>query len=181
MSESPNILYSIYGYIGISIFSSLIRYDFNVFFSYLILFLYSLFYPDNKKGIGKLIIHILCGVILGDIIWMIFILSYYNSSQNTNQWKYTSGLRSLMNFIVFFNLIIKGVIGYFLFNEFQKENGNVNDLINISDYFNDKSIHETNKKITPFISKDLNKDKFDKVSDNQLNNNINDEMNNNYN
>ena len=139
MAETPILLYSIYGYIGISIFSSLMRYYFNVFFSYLILFLYSLFYPNNKHGIGKLILHILCGVIIADIIWMIFILSYYNSSQNTNQWKYTSGLRTLMNFFAFCNLIIKGVIGYYFFNEFKNENGDINDLMKLGNYFTNNS------------------------------------------
>jgi hypothetical protein len=70
---------------------------------------------------------------------MIFILSYYNSSQNTNQWKYTSGLRTLMNFFAFCNLIIKGVIGYYFFNEFKNENGDINDLMKLGNYFTNNS------------------------------------------
>jgi hypothetical protein len=187
MSESPNILYSIYGYIGISIFSSLMRYDFNVFFSYLILFLYSLFYPNNKIGIGKLIIHIICGVIIGDIIWMIFMLSYYSSSQPTNQWKFTSGLRSLMNFFAFCNLIIKGVIGYYFFDEFKNENGDINDLMKLGDYFNDNSpvLGKSNIHSTPLnminnnnLQNNDNINDIDKVSDKMGNNNNFDENNN---
>ena len=106
MSDSKIILYSIYGYIASSITSSLMRYDFNVFFSYGIVFLYSIFYKKDKVKCGKLILHILCGAILADIIWMIFMLPYYGSSQSTKEWKYTSGLRTLMNIMAFTNCMM---------------------------------------------------------------------------
>ena len=139
MSESNVILYSIYGYIASSITSSLMRYDFNVFFSYGIVFLYSEFYKNDKVKYGKLILQILCGVILADIIWMIFMLPYYGGSQKTKEWKYTSGLRILMIIMSFIEILIKGIIGYYIFNEYKKNNGDVNDLYKLGGYFNNNN------------------------------------------
>ena len=172
MSESNVILYSIYGYIASAITSSLMRYDFNVFFSYGIVFLYSEFYKNDKVKYGKLILHILCGAILADIIWMIFMLPYYGSSQSTKEWKYTSGLRTLMNIMAFIELLIKGVIGYFIFNEYQSNNGNMNDLYKLSGYFENKNndLNFVNPKKTPLnFDNNLNNDNFERKK-NEMNN-----------
>ena len=139
MSESNVILYSIYGYIASAITSSLMRYDFNVFFSYGIVFLYSIYYNKDKIKFGKLILQILCGIILADIIWMIFMIPYYGGSQTIKEWKYTSGLRILMIIMSFIEILIKGIIGYYIFNEYKKNNGDVNDLYKIGGYFNDNN------------------------------------------
>jgi hypothetical protein len=120
------------------------RYDFNVFFSYGIIFLYSIFYKNDKIKYEKLILHILCGAILADIIWMIFMLPYYGGTQSTKEWKYTSGLRTLMNIMAFIELLIKGVIGYFIFKEYQSNNGDVNDLYKLSGYFNENNNNNLN-------------------------------------
>ena len=169
MSDSKIILYSIYGYIASSITSSLMRYDFNVFFSYGIIFLYSIFYKDDKVKYGKLILHILCGAILADVIWMIFMLPYYGSSQSTKEWKYTSGLRTLMNIMAFIELLIKGVIGYFIFNEYQSNNGNMNDLYKLSGYFNENNnnnLNLINPKKTPLdLNNNLNNGNIEKIKD----------------
>jgi hypothetical protein len=139
MSESNVILYSIYGYIASAITSSLMRYDFNVFFSYGIVFLYSIYYNKDKIKFGKLILQILCVVIIADIIWMIFMLPYYGGSQTTKEWKYTSGLRILMIIMAFIEILIKGIIGYYIFNEYKKNSGDVNDLYKLGGYFNDNN------------------------------------------
>lgn len=120
---NPKVLFiTIYTYIGVSVSSCLARCDYNVFFAFGLLLLMRNYYQKDAKYFGKIILHILAGLCLADIIWMIVFIPYWNTNNPTLAWNKVAGIRMYVIIVAFIDLGIKIAIGWFIFSDYKEKN-----------------------------------------------------------
>lgn len=115
---------------AVSILNCIIRNDYNVVFGFLILGIINKFYLDNPKYFSKILIHLVSGLIIVDVIWIIIVLPYWNSkSENHNDyWESLSFIHTFSIILAFIEILIKALIGYFLINDYKKQFKSIKDL-----------------------------------------------------
>jgi hypothetical protein len=104
----------------------LIRNDYNVLFSFLMLVILGRFYNENSKFYAKVLIHMLAALVFVDILWLIIIMPYWNSNSASKNiyWESLSGIHSFVLFIAFLELFLKVGIAGLIFNEYRQVYGN---------------------------------------------------------
>jgi len=115
---------------AVSISSCIIRNDYNVVFGFLILGIINKFYLDNSKYFSKILIHLVLGLIVVDVIWILIVLPYWNTkSENHNEyWESLSFVHTFAIILAFVEIFIKAVIGYLLINDYKKQFKSIKDL-----------------------------------------------------
>ena len=134
MDQNKGLFYSIYALTGLSIMSCLLRFDYNVFFAFAIIFILRVYYPnqENQKLFGKIILHLLIVGLVADLIWMIVMLPYWSKDYQNTYWESLGGLRVFIIILAFLEFFIKGAIGYFIFSGYQSFcQGHYEDLFKI--------------------------------------------------
>jgi hypothetical protein len=110
---NKSIYYLIWGLAYFSMTSCLIRNDYNIIFSFLMLFIFSNLSNENKKYYSKVLIHLLIGLSIADILWLIFIIPTNKNYKKSINISYLESLDS-MNYLCFylgiFEILFKLVI-----------------------------------------------------------------------
>lgn len=107
---------------GLSTFSCIIRNDFNVVFSFVLLIIYNAYYADNKALFGKVIFQTLGLLVALDLLWLIVVIPFWSSSEKDTEffkslgWMHTVGI-----ILAFVQLGIKAALGYLVFNGYKRE------------------------------------------------------------
>ncbi len=85
------------------------RNDYNVIFSFVMLFIFSNLNTENKKYYAKVFIHLLVGLILADCFWFIFISpgKSYKKSINILYLESLNSLKSFCFFLAIVEVLIK--------------------------------------------------------------------------
>ena len=120
---------------GLSVSSCLIRNDYNVLFSFLILILLNRFYSENKKFYSKILIHLLLALAAVDIVWLVVILPYWNTKSKSRNpyWESLSGVHTFGLIMAFLELFIKLIMAVAIFFEYRKDNnGQIDELLKFS-------------------------------------------------
>lgn len=120
---SVKYLFSINLNQALSITSCLVRNDYNVIFSFLILIILNNFYNQNPKLFAKIIVQILAVLIVADILWLIVMMpTWSHSAADKNEnWNSLSGIHTLAKIFAFFELILKGLIAAYLVYDFKQK------------------------------------------------------------
>jgi hypothetical protein len=119
----------------LSITSCLVRNDYNVIFSFLILIILNNFYNQNPKLFAKIIIQISALLIAFDIIWLIVMMPTWSHSDadKSEYWKSLSGIHTFAIIFAFLELIMKGLIAAYLVYDFkQKYPEEMNELYKLT-------------------------------------------------
>lgn len=92
--------------------SCLLRNDYNVIFSFVMLFIFSNFNTENKKYYSKVFIHLLVGLILADCFWFIFISpsKSYKKSINILYLESLNSMHSFCFFLAILEILIKSAL-----------------------------------------------------------------------
>ena len=130
---------------SVSIASCLGRNDYNIVFSILTLMILTNFYNQSPKNTTKLLIQLLGILSIADIIWIMFFSSAWThltederKKNNINDlediiifWDSLSFIHGLVYFLAFIELIIKGLLLYYLLMDY---NGKYSwkDLLNLN-------------------------------------------------
>ena len=127
---------------ALSVTSCIVRNDYNVVFSFLILALINKYYADSPKFFSKLLFQLLCGLIVVDIIWVAITLPYWSSdsSTHTEYWDSLSGVHTLAIILSFVEIGVKGLMGFLVFQDFQNNFGNVKYLFTFREEESDVKI-----------------------------------------
>ncbi len=103
--------------------SCIVRNDYNVLFSFLSIIVLIKYFRENPKFYSKVIIHLMTGLIVIDVFWLIIIMPYWNSSlgEKNKYWESLSGVHSFAIFMAFIEILLKaGVVGIFFLDYKQK-------------------------------------------------------------
>ena len=100
----------------LSIFSCLWRNDCNVLMGLIIVITLNRKFKTNPAFYGKVIIHILIGVVLLEIFWMFIMWSYWNNSTNEKLYSGTANvLHGWVEFLGVLELLVKFGMIFFVF------------------------------------------------------------------
>jgi hypothetical protein len=93
---------------GLSTASCMIRNDFNIIFSFLVLIIFIKYLKESQKFYSKIIIHLMGGLIVADIIWIVIVLPYWTSSVKADiYWNSLSGVHSFALWLSFLEILVK--------------------------------------------------------------------------
>ena len=125
---------------ALSITSCIVRNDYNVVFSFLILAIINKFYSDNPKFFSKILFQLLLILVIIDIVWISITLPYWSSdsSTHTEYWDSLSGVHTLAIILSFIEIFIKVIMSYLLFDDYQIRYKNVKHLFTFKDDLNNK-------------------------------------------
>lgn len=123
-----------YSYIAVTISSCLARCDYNVFFAFGLLLLMRNYYPKDTKYFAKIILHLLTGICLADIIWMIVFIPYWNTNNPTLAWNQIAAIRMYVIVTSFIELGIKLIIGWLIFKDYKEKHNEEIDYLLKFDY-----------------------------------------------
>lgn len=115
--------------------SCLIRNDYNVLFSFLILVILNKFYRENSKLFSKILIHLLICLVLLDVIWLIIIMPHWRSKPKVQNlfWESLSGLHFFTLILAFLELFVKTILAGLIFWEYRATYPNdMSELFNFS-------------------------------------------------
>ena len=118
-----------------SIASCLVRNDYNVIFSFLILIILNNFYNDNTKLFTKIILHTLFILIICDLIWLIVMMPTWSHSNEKKSefWDSLSAIHAFAIIFAFLELLIKTLtIAYLAYDFKQKNPSELSELWNLS-------------------------------------------------
>ena len=123
----------VWGLAASSCASCMVRNDYNVLFAFLAMIILINYFKDNPKFFSKIIIHMMAGLLLIDIFWLIIIIPYWNSNQGGKNmyWASLSGVHSFAIFMAFIEIILKGgILGIFFL--YYKKHNDVADLMKLN-------------------------------------------------
>ena len=99
--------------------SCMVRNDYNVLFAFLTMIILINYFHTNPKFFSKIVIHLMAGLLIIDIFWLIIIMPYWNSTLGGKNvyWNSLSGVHSFALFMAFVEICLKGgIIGIFFLN-----------------------------------------------------------------
>ena len=102
---------------AISVCSCIIRNDYNVIFSFLILIIVNKYFSDGPKYYAKIIFQLMVALVLVDVIWLIITMPYWNSDSVTHNdyWESLSTVHTIAIIMAFIELALKVIIAVILF------------------------------------------------------------------
>lgn len=94
---------------ALSVCSCIIRNDYNVIFSFLILIIVNKYFPDGPKYYSKIIFQLLVGLVIVDCIWLAIIIPYWNSDlvKHNEYWESLSTIHTFTLILAFIEIGVK--------------------------------------------------------------------------
>lgn len=128
-----------------SITSCLIRNDYNVLFSFLILAFIERIANENPKFYMKILIHLLIVLVIADILWLIVMSPYWSSVSQSKHWESLSTLHTIVIVLAYLEMFIKIAMGALIFGRYKRSYSNaLQDLISLS-YEKNLTVSEISK------------------------------------
>jgi len=103
--------------------SCMVRNDYNVLFSFLTMIILVNYYRENPKFFSKIVIHLMAGLLVIDVFWLIIIMPYWNSSLGgkNKYWDSLSGVHSFAIFMAFVEIALKGGVLAIFFLDYKSK------------------------------------------------------------
>lgn len=118
--------------------SCLVRNDYNIIFSILLLLVLSTYYNQNPQISSKIIVHLLSMLVGADIIWIITMSVCWVHPDKGNAmtevdlfWNSLQYLHGFVYVLAYIELVLKALLIYYLFTDF-KTKYNWKELFNFS-------------------------------------------------
>lgn len=163
MDNTKNKLICVYSLLGLSIFSCLLRMDYNIIITFGLLLLYKNYFYLDKKLYVKIIIHTLIVSFIFDILWMIIMIPNWSSDYKTEEWKSYSYLRVIILIFAFIEFASKAAICYFEYNSYNIDNPDDPNYLYDMNYSN----HVIKKKLKSKVELDDQPTSKRKISENE--------------
>lgn len=108
---------------GIAVTGCIVRNDYNVVFSFLLLAIINKYFKDGPQYYSKILFQMMAGLIIVDIIWLVITLPYWGSESETHNdyWESLSFVHGLAIFLAFVQIGVKALTGYIIFENYKKE------------------------------------------------------------
>ena len=116
---------------ALAVSSCIIRNDYNVVFSFLLLGVLNKYYDDGKSYYSKIVFQILAGLCIVDLLWLTITVPYWSSDSKTHH-NYWASLKFVHWFAVFLAVLqigLKGFMAFLTLNEYKSlGEGEIKDL-----------------------------------------------------
>lgn len=118
---------------ALSVTSCIIRNDYNVVFSFLILAIINKYYTDGAQYYSKILFHLIAGLIIIDCIWIGITFPYWSSGSATHSkyWESLSTVHTLAIILAFVQVGVKAFMGFLIFNDYKNQYKQVGELFSL--------------------------------------------------
>lgn len=122
-----------YVYAGLAVASCIVRNDFNVVFSFLILMVLNKFFKDGDQFYTKIIFQLFVALLALDLIWLAITLPYWNSTSkhHNDYWESLAFVHGFAIFMAFCQIGLKVFMAYFVFAYYRATYKNIKDLFSL--------------------------------------------------